>query len=178
MSRTGRIWLAGLLLALAGGAPAQAAGEASAGSLAKAEPAAAALEIFGVAVPAGERRRLDWTVSESFTGASLSVPIQVIHGSAPGRTLCLTAGIHGDELDGVEIVRRAAAAVEAQELGDLQGFERSSCYNVRPEVAELPLAFGEERLALPPQAQPDPGAEEADEPSDEAPAPEADERPE
>ena len=140
MSRRGRTWLAALLLALAGLAPARGEGEpaASADADASAEPAAAPpFEIFGVAVPAGQRRQLDWTVSESFTGSSLPVPIQVIHGSAPGRTLCLTAGIHGDELDGVEIVRRAAAAVEAQQLigtliaapiVNLHGFERSSRY--------------------------------------------------
>jgi predicted deacylase len=97
----------------------------------------APFEIFGVAVPAGQRRQLDWQVSESFTGTSLPVPIQVIHGAQPGRTLCLTAGVHGDELNGVEIVRRAAAAIEVAELRgtviaapivNLHGFQRSSRY--------------------------------------------------
>src|SRR5262245_31907647 len=93
--------------------------------------------VFGVAVPAGQRRQLDWQVSESFAGTALPVPIQVIHGRLPGRTLCLTAGIHGDELAGVEIVRRAAASIDPQELSgtllaapivNLHGFQRSSRY--------------------------------------------------
>jgi predicted deacylase len=93
--------------------------------------------IFGVAVPAGQRRQLDWQVSESFAGTALPVPIQVIHGRLPGRVLCLTAGIHGDELAGVEIVRRAAASIDPQELHgtvlaapivNLHGFQRSSRY--------------------------------------------------
>jgi predicted deacylase len=61
----------------------------------------------------------------------------VIHGRQPGQTLCLTAGIHGDELAGVEIVRRAAASIDPQELKgtvlaapivNLHGFQRSSRY--------------------------------------------------
>lgn len=136
MSRTGRTWLAALLLALAAGAPARGEGE-SLPAEPGAEPAAPEFQIFGVEVPAGQRRQLDWHVSESFTGTSLPVPIQVIHGRAPGRSLCLTAGVHGDELNGVEIVRRAAAAIDAQQLTgtviaapivNLHGFQRSSRY--------------------------------------------------
>jgi predicted deacylase len=101
------------------------------------EPTVPPYEIFGVAVPGGQRRQLDWLVSESFVGSALPVPIQVIHGSRPGRTLCLTAGIHGDELNGVEIVRRSAAAIDSQQLSgtvisapivNLHGFQRSSRY--------------------------------------------------
>ena len=99
--------------------------------------AAPPFEIFGVEVPPGQRRQLEWQVSESFAGTSLPVPIQIIHGAAAGKTLCLTAGIHGDELNGVEIVRRAAADVSAPELRgtviaapivNLHGFQRSSRY--------------------------------------------------
>jgi hypothetical protein len=128
-------------------APAPAAQPAGAGpapgTAADAPPAPASevvapdYEIFGVTVPAGQRRQLDWRVSESFAGTALPVPLHVIHGRKPGRTLCLTAGIHGDELNGVEIVRRAAAAIEPQELTgtvlaapivNLHGFQRSSRY--------------------------------------------------
>jgi len=125
MRRSG---LAALLAALAA-APATGA-EADA-------PAPAPFEIFGVSVPPGQRRQLDWMVSESFVGSALPVPVLVIHGQKPGRTLCLTAGIHGDELNGVEIVRRAAASIDSQQLSgtliaapivNLHGFQRSSRY--------------------------------------------------
>jgi predicted deacylase len=144
MSRRRRTWLAALLLALAGPAPAEVedAVPAPAGAPTQAaetpEPAPAPdFEIFGVKVPPGQRRQLDWRVSESFVGTALQIPIHVIHGNAPGRTLCLTAGIHGDELNGVEIVRRAAAAIAAGDLRgtviaapivNLHGFQRSSRY--------------------------------------------------
>jgi hypothetical protein len=94
-------------------------------------------EIFGVTLPAGQRRQFDWRVSESFAGTALPVPLHVIHGRRPGRTLCLTGGIHGDELSGVEIVRRSAAAIDPAALSgtviaapivNLHGFQRSSRY--------------------------------------------------
>ena len=151
MSRRRRTWLAALLLALAGPAPAEvedaipapagattpAAETAPTAETTASPPPAPDFEIFGVSVPPGQRRQLDWLVSESFVGTALPIPIQVIHGTAPGRTLCLTAGIHGDELNGVEIVRRAAAAIPAGELRgtviaapivNLHGFQRSSRY--------------------------------------------------
>jgi predicted deacylase len=145
MTRRRRTWLAALLVALASRAAAQVedavptpAGAAPpAGESAETPTAPPAFEIFGVSVPVGQRRQLDWLVSESFVGQALPIPIQVIHGSAPGRTLCLTAGIHGDELNGVEIVRRAAAAIPAGDLRgtviaapivNLHGFQRNSRY--------------------------------------------------
>jgi hypothetical protein len=143
--------LAALALALAFAAPPSAGSELEAAGAAaapepgmepppQAEPGAPPppeYEIFGVAVPAGQRRQLDWLVSESFVGSALPVPVLVIHGSQPGRTLCLTAGIHGDELNGVEIVRRAASSIDSQQLTgtviaapivNLHGFQRSSRY--------------------------------------------------
>jgi hypothetical protein len=143
MRRRPRSWLAALLLALAGPAPAQAQVEdatptpPAAPESAEPPPGVPPFEIFGHSVPAGQRRQLDWLVSESFVGTALPVPIQVIHGGTPGRTLCLTAGIHGDELNGVEIVRRAATAMPTEELRgtviaapivNLHGFQRSSRY--------------------------------------------------
>lgn len=144
MSRRRRTWLAALLLALAGPTHAQvedaitppASTDPPAGESSE-PPPAPAFEIFGVSVPPGQRRQLDWLVSESFVGTALPIPIQVIHGDTPGRTLCLTAGIHGDELNGVEIVRRAAAAIPAGDLRgtviaapivNLHGFQRNSRY--------------------------------------------------
>lgn len=138
LRRTSRTGLAALLLALsAAGVRAEAERDVAPASAGESAEAAPPFEIFGVSVPPGQRRQLDWQVSESFAGTSLPVPVQIIHGAASGKTLCLTAGIHGDELNGVEIVRRAAAAVSATELRgtviaapivNLHGFQRSSRY--------------------------------------------------
>lgn len=38
--------------------------------------------------------------------APFSLPVHIVHGKKPGPVLCLTAAIHGDEVNGVEIIRR------------------------------------------------------------------------
>lgn len=95
------------------------------------------LTFLNVVVQHGERRQVTWEVSESFAGAVLDTPVFVVRGMAPGPTLCLTAGIHGDELNGVEIVRRSIEAADAKSLRgtligvpivNLHGFRRSSRY--------------------------------------------------
>jgi len=71
-----------------------------------------------VATPAGPFELLDETVApatvrrlklrfgDSFDGNSLTTPVLIAHGAKQGPTLCLTAAIHGDELNGIEVVRR------------------------------------------------------------------------
>jgi predicted deacylase len=44
------------------------------------------------------------------------MPVFVARGAAAGPTLCLTAGVHGDELNGVEIARRAFSTIDARAL--------------------------------------------------------------
>ena len=56
--------------------------------------------------PRGEKRRFEVRSSESFAGVSVETPVLVTRGRGSGPTLCLTGGVHGDELNGVEIGRR------------------------------------------------------------------------
>jgi predicted deacylase len=95
------------------------------------------LDLLGAEVAPGERRELWLTIGESFAGVSVTTPVIVLHGSRPGPTLCLTGGVHGDEINGVEIVRRALTKTDPQTLSgtligvpivNLQGFRRSSRY--------------------------------------------------
>ncbi len=46
----------------------------------------------------------------------MSVPVWIARGQRPGRTLAVTAGIHGDELNGVEIAHRIFVETDPQEL--------------------------------------------------------------
>lgn len=96
-----------------------------------------ALQILGDSIQPGEARRLHWVASETFYGGMLDTPVHVIRGSRPGLTLCVTAAIHGDELNGVEIVRRLIDGITADELTgtiigvpivNLLGFTRGSRY--------------------------------------------------
>jgi predicted deacylase len=62
--------------------------------------------IGGVVVAPSERICIDLPVADLYTHASLYMPVQVVNGRRPGPTLFVSAAIHGDELNGVEIIRR------------------------------------------------------------------------
>jgi len=64
------------------------------------------IEIGGVIVKPGERAIIDVPLSELYTHTSLTIPVQVIHGRDDGPRLFVCAAIHGDEINGVEIIRR------------------------------------------------------------------------
>ncbi len=59
-----------------------------------------------VSVAAGTRATVELPVPRLYTHTDLSMPAHVIHGRRPGPRLFVSAAIHGDELNGVEIVRR------------------------------------------------------------------------
>ena len=62
----------------------------------------------GGAVDPGETQNLRFTVSETYLGDPVRIPVTVVNGEREGPTLCLTAASHGDELNGIEIVREVA----------------------------------------------------------------------
>ena len=64
------------------------------------------LVIGGVSVPQGERRTIDIPVAPMYTHDDLSISACVVNGKRPGPTLFISAAIHGDEINGVEIIRR------------------------------------------------------------------------
>jgi uncharacterized protein len=54
----------------------------------------------------GSRGVVDLPVGRLVSHAQLDLRVHVIRGRAPGPTLFVTAGLHGDEINGVEIARR------------------------------------------------------------------------
>jgi predicted deacylase len=59
----------------------------------------------GQRVPRGESRSLSLQFSESYLGSPVAVPIHVIRAEKPGPTVLLTGCVHGDELNGMGIIR-------------------------------------------------------------------------
>jgi predicted deacylase len=74
------------------------------------------LQLLGREIAPGTTSKFPFIPDRSFEASYLNMPVFVARGMTPGPTLCLAAGIHGDELNGVEIVRRAFAKVDPQEL--------------------------------------------------------------
>ena len=90
------------------------------------------LELLGREVEPGTSARFPFIPDNSFEASYLNTPVFVIRGAESGPTLCLTAGIHGDELNGVEVVRRTFASVDPATLrGTLIGLPAINAEGVR-----------------------------------------------
>ncbi len=63
-------------------------------------------EIAGRRVRRGERLQFELPMAQLYTRTPLDLTVEVIHGRWQGPTLLVSAGIHGDELNGIEIIRR------------------------------------------------------------------------
>ena len=99
--------------------------------------AASTVTILGTGVEPGTAHRLSWSATELFEGVPVSTPVLVVNGALPGPTLCLTAAVHGDELNGIEMVRRVMHDLDPADLSgavigvpivNVQGFRRGSRY--------------------------------------------------
>ena len=71
-----------------------------------------AFEIGGHKVEVGTRRLVDLPVSKLSNHTPVTLPVHVLHGLRPGPAMFISATIHGDELNGVEIIRRVLKTVQ------------------------------------------------------------------
>ena len=69
-------------------------------------------------IKAGTRKTIDLPVSVLSDHTPVTLSVHAIHGKKPGPTVFVSAAIHGDEVIGVEIVRRL---LRAPHLDDLSG---------------------------------------------------------
>ncbi|WP_231758022.1 succinylglutamate desuccinylase/aspartoacylase domain-containing protein [Microbulbifer elongatus] len=101
------------------------------------KPVGHPLQLLGSEVPSATSTRLAWSPSQHFEGVYSATPVLVVNGAEAGPTLCLFAAIHGDELNGIETVRRVMynlnpktlkGAVIGVPIVNLQGFHRGSRY--------------------------------------------------
>ena len=110
-------------------------------------PWRARFEIGQSAVGLGESRNVTLKISESYSGAPIDLPLRVIRGPKPGPALFVTGAIHGDELNGIGIIRELILTPPTLRAGTLVlvpvvnvlGFERHSRY--MPDRRDLNRAF-------------------------------------
>lgn len=62
--------------------------------------------VGGHRVRRGERKQFTLPMAQLYTQTPLDMPVEVICGRMPGPALLVCAGIHGDEVNGIEIIRR------------------------------------------------------------------------
>jgi predicted deacylase len=93
--------------------------------------------LLGAFVPPATATRLNWVPVESFGDLTVNTPVLVVNGRKPGKTLCLTAAVHGDELNGIEMIRRVVYDLDPEKLTgtvigvpivNLTAFRRGSRY--------------------------------------------------
>lgn len=90
-------------------------------------------------VAPGTKAKFTFAAERSFEGSFLDAALWTARGASPGPTLCVVAGIHGDEINSVEIARRSFHAVDPERLegtlivvpaANSQGFRTMNRYMV------------------------------------------------
>ena len=77
-----------------------------------------AITIGDTTIHPGERKTVDLVIGKLYTHSELTMPVQVLCGKLKGPVLFVSAAIHGDELNGVEIIRRL---LKVKSLNRLKG---------------------------------------------------------
>ena len=104
--------------------------------------------IAGTEIQRGESKEIRFKVSESYIAIPTYIPVTVIRGEKKGPKVFITAAVHGDELNGIEIVRRLIYTMEAKHLCgtlicipvvNIFGFQNSSRY--LPDGSDLNRVF-------------------------------------
>ena len=113
-------------------------------------------ELAGQSIEAGSHQHITLPAVRLYNDAPLDLRIDVFHGTKPGPVLLVSAAIHGDELNGIEICRRLINETDAHNLAgtlvvvpivNLFGFIQQSRY--LPDRRDLNRCFpGSERGAL------------------------------
>jgi predicted deacylase len=67
------------------------------------------IEVLGTAVSPGKGLQLHLDIAKLHTRTKIEVPVIIQRGKEPGPTILITGGIHGDEINGIEIVRQLVA---------------------------------------------------------------------
>ena len=93
------------------------------------------LELLGVKIKPGHRGQLSWL--ETLSSINFDIPVVVVHGKYQGPVVGITAALHGDELNGIEIIRQVLKELDPKKLAgtiiavpivNLEGFLKHSRY--------------------------------------------------
>ena len=104
------------------------------------------MHISGESVHPGDNNIIQLPMPQLYECSPMYMPIYVVRDKKPGPTLLLTAAIHGDELNGVEIIRRIlkvktlkqlAGTLIAVPIANVYGFLYQSRYLMDPRFESL-----------------------------------------
>ena len=95
------------------------------------------LAILDRLVVPGTRMQLEWRPGGGISSAEIPSPVVVTRGALAGPVLCLVAGVHGDEINGIEIVRQLSHSLDPTRLSgtvigvpivNVHGYSRGTRY--------------------------------------------------
>lgn len=67
------------------------------------------LIILGEKIALGQSKTINFSFAKLYTSTKVEIPVIIERALTPGPTVLITGGIHGDEINGVEIVRQIIA---------------------------------------------------------------------
>lgn len=94
-------------------------------------------EFDGNEVQLGTTEHFRFEITETYLGDPIEIPVSIVNGNETGKTVFLTAAIHGDELNGIEVVRSVARDWDNSDLKgtliclpviNVPGFQRQERY--------------------------------------------------
>lgn len=97
------------------------------------------LHILGEDIAAGESREINFHVAKLHTRTRVDVPVIINRSKKPGPIVLFTAGIHGDEVNGVEIVRQLISkGINKPKIGTIICIPVINIFGFVNQMRELP----------------------------------------
>lgn len=102
----------------------------------------------GHVVAPGTQAKVELPIARLMSGTPVALPVLVVHGKNDGPTVWLAAAVHGDELCGIEIIRRVLDVVKPDSMTgtviavpvvNVHGFNRGERY--LPDRRDLNRSF-------------------------------------
>lgn len=72
--------------------------------------------IAGSEVPPGKRMSLELPYARLVSGSTVAAPLVVLHGRQDGPTVWISSTIHGDEINGIEIIREVLGNLNIRQI--------------------------------------------------------------
>ncbi|WP_158969702.1 succinylglutamate desuccinylase/aspartoacylase family protein [Paraglaciecola sp. L3A3] len=95
--------------------------------------------IGGISINAGESKKIELPMPPLYTDTHMSMPVYVQRGRRDGPTIFVSAAIHGDELNGIEIINRLLKSKSIKSLkGTLIAVPIVNTYGVLNQSRYLP----------------------------------------
>ena len=95
--------------------------------------------IAGYNIAPGTRKQINLDVAKLYDYTDMTLTIEVIHGKEPGQVMFVSAAMHGDEIIGVEIIKKIKGTLIVVPIVNIFGYNNKSSY--LPDRRDLNRCF-------------------------------------